>query len=169
MPAYHITGPSGSGKSTVGQVLQKRGFRVIEADSEPGVSGWVHGETSEKITQTPPQPFPEDWVAAHRWLWDEAKIQELIAASGDKPIFFVGGAHNEKDTYHLFEKRFGLFIDDATLIKRLQAREPQRWANGSAELKRCWTGIRAQKVLMRHTEQSLLMDHKVLKLLRIVF
>jgi len=133
MPAYHITGPSGSGKSTVGKILQKRGF---ETDFEPGLSGWVHSETKEKVTETPPQPFPKDWVAAYGWLWDETRTKEILAEIGNEPVFFVGGAYNEKDLYHLFEKRFGLFVDSDTLVKRLQAREPERWKDGSAELRK---------------------------------
>jgi adenylate kinase family enzyme len=134
MPAYHITGPPGSGKSTVGKVLEKRGYRVIETDFEPGISAWVHMETKQKAVTAPPQPFPADWVAAHRWLWDEATTKKILADIGDEPVFFVGGAHNEKDLYHLFDKRFGLNIDSDTMIKRLQAREPERWRDGSAEL-----------------------------------
>ena len=134
MPAYHITGPPGSGKSTVGKVLQKRGYKVIETDFEPGISAWVHMSTKKKATNPPPQPSPKDWVAAHRWLWDEATTKKVLAGIGDEPVFFVGGAHNEKELYHLFDKRFGLFLDSDTMTKRLQAREPQRWRTGSAEL-----------------------------------
>jgi shikimate kinase len=135
MPAYHITGPSGSGKSTVGRVLEKRGFRVIETDFEPGLTGWVHNKTKEKITETPPQPFPEEWVAAHGWYWNATRLDEILAEIGDESVFFVGGGHNEKEFYHLFEKRFGLFVDSDTLVKRLQPREPERWLDGSVELK----------------------------------
>lgn len=134
MPAYHITGPSGSGKSTVGRVLEKRGYRVIETDFEPGLTGWAHSETKIKVS-APPQPFPKEWVAAHGWYWDADTLDKILAEIGDEPVFFVGGGHNEKDFYHLFEKRFGLFVDSETLVKRLQPREPERWVDGSAELK----------------------------------
>ncbi|HEX9595152.1 MAG TPA: hypothetical protein VF996_03435 [Candidatus Saccharimonadales bacterium] len=134
MPIYHISGPSGSGKSHVGRELVSRGFRVIETDFEPGLSAWVNKETGEKVEKTPKQPFPKEWVGAHVWLWDSIRLNELMEQSEPQPVFFVGGAHNQKDFYHLFNKRFGLYIDTPTLIQRLQPREPERWADGSAEL-----------------------------------
>lgn len=136
MSAYHISGPSGSGKSTVGRVLQQRGFRVIETDFEDGLSGWHSIETGEKVTQMPAQPYPKEWVAAHAWLWNTVKMNELLDSVADEPVFFCGGAYNEKDFFSSFKKRFGLYSDRDTLVARLQTREPERWKEGSAELLR---------------------------------
>ncbi|MEI7682845.1 MAG: hypothetical protein WCJ24_00910 [Candidatus Saccharibacteria bacterium] len=134
MSGYHITGPSGSGKSHVGRELETRGFRVIETDFTPGLSSWVNKATNEKVTKLPPQPFPREWVEAHAWLWDALRLQELIDEVDAEPVFFVGGAHNEKDFFYHFDKRFGLFVDTPTLVSRLRPREPERWIEGSAEL-----------------------------------
>lgn len=134
MPAYHLTGPNGSGKSTVGRVLEAKGFRVIESDSEPGFSSWVNIESGEKIIDLPPQPIPKEWFDAHAWRWDKKMVTDIIAAIGDEPVFIVGGAYNEKDFYKLFAMRFGFHIDSETLTKRLKLREPNRWIDGSAEL-----------------------------------
>lgn len=136
MHTYHIAGPSGSGKSTVGKVLEQRGFRVIETDSEDGLSGWYSNDAGEKVTETPTQPYPKEWVDAHRWLWDKSKMDELLGSVGTEPVFFCGGAFNEKEFYGSFEKRFGLCVDKDTMTARLQQREPERWADGSAELSR---------------------------------
>ena len=134
MPAYHITGPNGSGKSTVGRVLAARGFKVIESDFEPGFSSWVNIESGEKEINLPSQPIPKKWLAAHAWRWDKKKLYEILATINDGPVFIVGGAYNEHEFYSLFEKRFGFFIDDKTLVKRLRLREPNRWLKDSAEL-----------------------------------
>ena len=99
MPAYHLSGPSGSGKSHVGRELGNRGFRVIETDFEPGLSSWVNKATKEKVTDLPPQPYPKEWVDAHSWLWDALRMGELIQEIDTEPVFFVGGAPNEKDFY----------------------------------------------------------------------
>lgn len=136
MTAYLISGPSGSGKSTVGRVLQQRGFRVIETDFEDGLSSWYDAGTGQKVTQTPPQPYPPEWVDAHRWEWDKRRMSELLDSVSVEPVFFCGGAHNEKDFCSSFTKRFGLYVDGATLVSRLQPREPERWVDGSAELER---------------------------------
>jgi hypothetical protein len=136
MTAYLIAGPSGSGKSTVGRVLQQRGFRVIETDFEDGLSGWFNNDTGERVTDIPSQPYSQDWVAAHRWSWDKVKMEELLSSVGKDPVFFCGGAFNERDFYSSFEKRFGLYVDNETMTARLQVREPKRWVKGSAELER---------------------------------
>jgi hypothetical protein len=136
MSLYLISGPSGSGKSTVGRILQQRGYRVIETDFEDGLSAWFDTSTGERVTNMPPQPYPLEWVASHRWQWDKARMKKLIVSAGDQPVFFCGGAHNESEFYHAFQKRFGLWVDSETITTRLQPREPERWTSGSAELTR---------------------------------
>jgi hypothetical protein len=136
MSLYLISGPSGSGKSTVGRILQQRGYRVIETDFEDGLSGWFDSNTGQKVTDMPTQPYPLEWVTSHRWCWDKSRMRELVESAGVSPLFFCGGAHNETEFYGVFSKRFGLWVNDEILVKRLQSREPERWANGSAELVR---------------------------------
>lgn len=134
MSAYLISDPSGSGKSTVGRILADRGYQVIETDLEPDLSSWAHSITREKVIDTPPQPFPKEWVEAHGWFWDTEKVSDLISEVGDEPVFFVGGAHNDKDFFHHFEKRFALIVDGEAIKSRLGLREPERWVDGSVEL-----------------------------------
>ncbi len=134
MPAYLISGPSGSGKSTVGRELQSRGYKVIETDFEPGFSGWFNDATGEKVVDVPPQPVSKEWFAAHSWLWDSAIVNELIADANAEPVFFCGGAYNEKDFYDKFDARFALYADTDTLVGRLRVREPDTWAEGSPAL-----------------------------------
>lgn len=134
LSAYLISGPSGSGKSTVGRELQRRGFKVIETDHEPGFSGWFNNKTGKKVVNLPPQPFPKKWFEAHSWSWDPIKVKELISSSTSGPVFFCGGAYNEKDFYDLFNLRFALCADSQTLVDRLRPREPEAWVDGSPAL-----------------------------------
>ncbi len=134
MPAYLISGPSGSGKSTVGRELQKRGFKVIETDFEPGFSGWFNNKTGKKVVDLPPQPFTKAWLEAHSWLWDQGMVKKLISESGSEPVFFCGGAYNEHEFYDLFDLRFALYADSDTLVSRLRPREPETWVDGSPAL-----------------------------------
>jgi hypothetical protein len=134
MPAYLVSGPSGSGKSTVGRVLQQRGFRVIETDFEDGLSGWFENATNIKVTEMPTQPYTPEWVASHSWLWDKTRTNELLESVGSEPVFFCGGAYNEKIFFKSFALRFGLCANGATITNRLQSREPKRYPDGSTEL-----------------------------------
>ena len=133
MAAYLITGPNGSGKSTVGRALSERGYAVIEMDAEPGLSGWVDNMTKQKVTDLPPHPFSGVWLKSHSWIWFEDRLNELVAST-DQPIFFCGGAYNQKNLYNYFAERFTLYLDDETTIHRLRAREPERWREDSEEL-----------------------------------
>lgn len=134
--AYSISGPSGSGKSTVGRELRKRGFKVIETDHEPGFSGWFNNKTGKRIVDLPPWPYPREWFEAHSWLWDSAQVEKLISNATSDPVFFCGGAYNEKDFYDLFNLRFALHADSQTLVSRLRSREPENWTDGSPALQK---------------------------------
>ena len=136
MSAYSITGPSGAGKSTVGRVLQQRGFRVIETDFEDGLSAWFNNDTQERVTDMPTQPYTREWVDAHSWLWNKTRMLELLGSVGVEPVFFCGGAYNEKESFDSFDLRFGLCASSDSLVERLQEREPQRWMDGSVELEK---------------------------------
>jgi adenylate kinase family enzyme len=134
MRRYLIYGPSGSGKSTVGRELRRRGYRVIKADSEPGLSSWIKTATGERVANTP--PFSKEWLAQHVWQWDAERMTQLLEDESAEVLFVVGGASNLIRFAHLFDKRFALYVNTETMVERLQAREPERWLEGSPELER---------------------------------
>jgi adenylate kinase family enzyme len=137
MAAYLITGPNGSGKSTVGRELANRGYAVFETDMDMGISGWFDAKTLKRVYKLPPYPFSKKWLDVHAWLWDERRLQEIIDQNTGKVIFFCGGAYNQKELYHLFDRHFTLYVDDNTAVQRLQNRgEADRWKDGSAELQK---------------------------------
>ncbi len=133
---YLISGPSGSGKSTVGKALSNRGYKAIETDSEPGLSSWVHNESKKKLgpEDLPSQPYTRDWLDQHKWVWDTTRFKEILSENSDDSMFFVGGAHNQMEFSDYFSVKFAMFVDNTTLIKRLQTREPERWKNGFTEI-----------------------------------
>lgn len=150
MTAYYIAGSNGTGKSTVGEVLEQRGYRVIETDFEERLSAWCDIDTQRRIepSEMPRQPYPEDWVKSHVWLWDSGRMHELLSSISEEPVFFCGGADNSQDFYNSFTKRFGLYVPDLnTLRARLQNREPQRWVDGSSELAKSISRAAASKDL----------------------
>jgi adenylate kinase family enzyme len=126
-----ITGLSGSGKSSVGKELIKRGYSVVEADTDHGISSWVDIKTKVKVPHKP--PYTKQWLKQHQWLWDSAAINKLLREN--KGILFIeGGSHNFNDYLDLFDKKFALYIDNETMIQRLQKRNPIRWSSDKPEI-----------------------------------
>lgn len=136
MTAYLIMGMAGSGKSTICKALIERGFRAIDTDFEPGLSGWVNITTGRRLETLPRPPFSQEWLNNHRWRWDLGRFNQLLAEAEKSPVFFCGGADQIEDFLPQFKRRFLLIVDNITLKDRLQHREPHRFHDESAELAR---------------------------------
>ena len=136
MPAYHIDGPSGSGKSAAGKVLANQGYRIVDPDTERGLSAWVERSTGKRLANRPKGPRTEEWLKTHSWNWDPDMVRRILAAHEDEHVFFCGCGSNQREFYHLFTKRFGLYTDNETRLQRLRLREPKRWTDGSIEVAR---------------------------------
>jgi hypothetical protein len=133
---YLINGGSGSGKSTVCQELASRGYHAVETDFETGLSAWVHTGTHRRLRRSPRPPLTLRWLQTHTWEWDKTRLDEILAPSKSRAIFLCGGAMNMESILPQVQKRFVLFVSNITLVKRLQGREPARWATGTPELDR---------------------------------
>ena len=64
----------------------------------------------------------KDWIDAHEWLCDPAKLKELLDKHGD-PVAVVGCASNQDDYLGLFDKIFLLHCKEETFLHRLRTRE----------------------------------------------
>lgn len=135
MKRYHIAGMSGSGKTTLGERLAELGHIVVDTDAVPGLCRWFHLPSRTPVASAPAHPWPREWLEEHQWVWSASRLRELMDQAAEV-VFVCGGAHNEEDFVNWFDLQFFLTTDDATIRARLQQREPQRWADDSAELKR---------------------------------
>jgi dephospho-CoA kinase len=124
MSNYLIEGISGTGKTTVGEELQKRGFKVIDADQTFGFYG------------DPKTGLPTDDKHQLNWIWDSSKVKQELTALDGKPIFVCGGAMNQIDFTNYFASIFTLYVDDETLKNRLLSRSNNDFGKDPEDLAR---------------------------------
>jgi adenylate kinase family enzyme len=123
MRAFLITGNPGTGKSTLAAELSRRGQTAIDADD---LASW---EDSSGMPVDPPARVDEAWQLAHRWVWNRARIEEVIASSDhrNEVVFVCGIARNQDQMLDLFERVFLLVIEaDAQDARLARATSPQR-------------------------------------------
>jgi hypothetical protein len=93
--SYLVTGVSGSGKTAVARELTRRGFAAIDADE--GLADWVGPE----------------------WEWIPRRLNAVLDADHDGPLFVCGNANNQRDFYHRFDALFLLRVDAETMLRRV--------------------------------------------------
>src|SRR3989344_5357922 len=113
---YLITGISGVGKTTVGEILKKKGYRVIGIDEEHNLTKWFHKETGKKGEYT--SGVSPEWLAQHEWLWDDKKMKELLDQQPNRPVFVYGLTSDIHKHVELFDKIFLLHVPASVLKKR---------------------------------------------------
>ena len=120
---YLIDGVSCAGKTTVCDALQRRGYHAIHGDEALAYWGDLH--TGE----------PVDGRADEQrtWLWDVAKVSELVADHTQAATFFCGGSRNSDRFIGLFDAVFVLEVDVDTLNRRLAARPEHAWGGTARE------------------------------------
>lgn len=137
MPLVYVTGMSGSGKSAVLRELSRRGHEAHGVDEE-GYADWVDRENGLVA------PFPHDdpdldvhaWHRRHRWVLSAVRVRDLQrrAANSDGPVFLAGVAEEEDRVWHLFDKVVALSVDEATIRRRIEARQDNSFGKDPDEL-----------------------------------
>lgn len=107
-----ITGSSGVGKSTVVHELQKRGYRAIDGDEEPGLAQLVVAATGK------PAEWPEGYIDWSYYHWDLQlpKLKDVLAR--DTTVFIGGVYSNQRDFHHLFDKIYVLVVPPEEHLRR---------------------------------------------------
>jgi thymidylate kinase len=114
---YLIDGGSGTGKTAVCNELQRRGYQAIHGDRELKINPKINNDL-------PP-------------LWDEAKVNALIADHKESITFFCGGCSNSSNFIDRLDGVFVLEVNDIdTVMRRIDERllvDPTDWGGKQEE------------------------------------
>lgn len=121
MKIYLIEGLSGTGKTTVCEELKRRGYRTVDADEE--LAFFADPETG----------LPVEGKTTH-WLWHKEKFHKAIQKNENEPVFVCGGATNQEDFKHHFDKIFTLHVEDEVLKHRILTRTNNDYGKDPKEL-----------------------------------
>src|SRR6202042_3376082 len=124
MSAVQISGCSGAGKTAVAAVLARRGLAAIDADDDPSLARDVDPTGAE--VEEPEEP-DFAWLSQHSWVWNPARLDELIRAAAPATLYVCGGADNELEMADRFTQVFLLEIDEPTMLARLDTRQDNDW------------------------------------------
>jgi dephospho-CoA kinase len=121
-----ITGMSGTGKSTLFTELKNRGLSAIDLDEHEDLC-WMYFKESGKLVETEFENHNLEWVQSVEWLWDKAKLQELINKQLET-TYYCGSADNIEKMTALFNVIFVLQVNDEIVRARLSTRTNNNWA-----------------------------------------
>jgi dephospho-CoA kinase len=107
---------SGTGKSTALAELGRRGFHVVDTDSQAW-SEWV----------------PDTDDGAGEWLWREDRIADLLATDHEGPLFVSGCMSNQVTFYDRFDAVVLLSAPAEVIFERVGSRTTNDYGKTAAE------------------------------------
>ncbi|GAA2147902.1 AAA family ATPase [Glycomyces algeriensis] len=153
-----ITGVSGVGKSTVVAELAARGHAAVDTD--------YGGYCSPGPDIDPPKPTAEPG-----WVWNEARLRQLLAAGGN-PLFVGGCVSNQGRFYPDFDRIVLLSAAPEVVRRRLLERTGNDYGKRPGQLERALQDQAEVEPLLRQgatleidtgapleTVMALLLDH----------
>ena len=121
---------SGTGKSAVLAELAQRGFETVETDVEPW-SVW-----SEE---------------AGGYVWDEARVDELLRGERATTLFVSGTVSNQGRFYDRFDEVVLLSAPAAVLLARIDSRTTNPFGKSAEERERVLADLAEVEPLLRAT------------------
>ena len=133
MGLIFITGIAGSGKSSLFRELVNRGYEAYDADEK--LSFWVNKMDGKRVPVSDHTLITDPkFFEGHDWYIDVEAIERLAQRSKDTTVFVCGSVANEKQVWHCFEKVYCLFVDESSLINRIQSRTDKDFGKSEHEL-----------------------------------
>jgi adenylate kinase family enzyme len=126
-----VTGMSGTGKSTVLAELARRGHRVVDTD---------HGGWSRAVPLA---------GGGSEQLWNEDRIDALLAEHADGTLFVSGCVANQGTFYPRFDAVALLSVPEPVLLERVASRRTNDFGKTDAERDRILDDLRSVEPLLR--------------------
>ena len=136
MTAVLVTGMSGTGKSSVLQELSRRGFRVVDTDTD---------EWCEWTTAADGSP---DWV------WREDRMAALLAEPSDGALFVAGCKTNQGAFYDRFDEVVLLHAPIDMLKTRIATRDTNDYGKTAEQLTEILSFVETVEPLLAKTSTA---------------
>ena len=117
-----VTGMSGTGKSSILEELQRRGYTVVDADSE----AWC--ELKSVIVTVLNETEPHEG-----WVWREDLMTDLLQQKPDTPLFVSGCVSNQGKFYPLFDHVVLLSAPAEVILERIATRTNNPYGKTAVE------------------------------------
>jgi dephospho-CoA kinase len=127
-----------TGKSSVIVELAKRGLKAIDADS-PDYSHWVSANGN-----------PTGAKDGHDWVWQEARIQELLDSNDAEVLFVSGCAANMGKFFEQFDHIILLSAPTEIILERLQSRTSNPYGKRPEEVAQVLHNLETIEPLLRN-------------------
>ena len=125
-----VTGMSGTGKSSALAELERRGFDAVDTD-HGGVSVWSDADGG--------------------YVWDEARILEILERPRARTLFVSGTVSNQGRFYPYFDAVVLLHAPADVLLERIDARTTNDFGKSGAERERILRDLADAVPLLRAT------------------
>jgi shikimate kinase len=116
---------SGTGKSTVIAELATRGYRAVDADAD----GYSH-------LVAVPLEEPTGLEPGTDWVWNEERMERLLAETGESMLFVGGCAPNQGRFHDRFDHIILLSAPAEVMAERLATRTNNPYGSRPGDIER---------------------------------
>lgn len=132
MSLIYVTGIETAGKTTNCNELKKRGYEAHDIDD--GIAGYFNKQTGVRSDgASNAEKHATDWSEQNVYMMDRQQVGTYAKQAKSKLIFLCGTTQSDELVLDLFDKVIYLYLDEATLRRRMAKRREGEFAFASHE------------------------------------